>query len=146
MTSLFFNTILAQKCVARTASTGTHVTSDLLNTGRFYMALYIPGRDLTSRLRGYLSTTTSNGHLGTTYMTSPEDKHRDILRTKEDKKRTHHIQPVLQLVLQHTAVPQTRPASSTATSGSTAPTYLGLIHLTTTVLHTTKALDNFTSV
>jgi len=110
------NTILAQECVAGKASTGTHVTSDLLNTGRFYMALYPPTRVLTSRLRGYLSTTTSKGHIGTTYMDSPEDKHRHISRTKEDKKRTHHIQPVLQLVLQHTAVPQPRPASSTATS------------------------------
>jgi hypothetical protein len=89
------NTILAQEYVARKASTGTHVTSDLLNTGRFYMALYPPTRVLTSRLRGYLSTTTSRGHLGTTYTVSPEDKHRDITRTKEDKKRTHHIQPVL---------------------------------------------------
>jgi hypothetical protein len=80
------------------------------------MALYLPTRVLTSRLRGYLSTTTSRRHLGTTYMVSPEDKHRDISRTKEDKKRTHHIQPVLQLVLQHTAVPPPRPASSTATS------------------------------
>jgi hypothetical protein len=140
-----FNIILAQECVAGMASTGTHVTSDLLNTGRFYMALYLPGRDLTSRLRGYLPTTTSKGHIGTTYMASPEDKHRDISRTKEDKKRTHHIQPVLQLVLQHTAVPQPRPASSTATSGSTTPTYLGLTHLTTTVLYTTKTLDIFTS-
>jgi hypothetical protein len=80
------------------------------------MALYPSDRVLTSRLRGYLSTTTSKGHIGTTYMASTEDKHRDIWRTKEDKKRTHHIQPVLQLVLQHTAVPQPRPASSTATS------------------------------
>ncbi len=82
MTSLFLNPILAQKCVARMTSTGTHVTSDLLNTGRFYMALYLPGRDLTSRLRGYLSTTTSRGHLGTTYMASPEDKPRDIVELK----------------------------------------------------------------
>ena len=89
------NTILAQEYVAGKASTGTHVNSDLLNTGRFYMALYSPTRVLTSRLRGYLSTTTPRGHLGTTYMVSPEDKHRDISRTKEDKKRTHHIQPVL---------------------------------------------------
>jgi hypothetical protein len=34
------NTILAQEYVAGKASTGTHVNSDLLNTGRFYMALY----------------------------------------------------------------------------------------------------------
>ncbi len=32
------NTILAQEYVAGKASTGRHVTSDLLNTGRFYMA------------------------------------------------------------------------------------------------------------
>jgi len=32
------NTILAQEYVAGKASTGTHVSSDLLNTGRFYMA------------------------------------------------------------------------------------------------------------
>ena len=76
------NTILAQEYVARKASTGTHVTSDLLNTGRFYMALYPPTGNLTSRLRGYLSSTTSRGHLGTTYMVSPKDKHRDITRTK----------------------------------------------------------------
>jgi len=36
------NTILAQEYVAGKASTGTHVSSDLLNTGRFYMALYPP--------------------------------------------------------------------------------------------------------
>ena len=36
------NTILAQEYVAGKASTGTHVTSHLLNTGRFYMALYPP--------------------------------------------------------------------------------------------------------
>jgi hypothetical protein len=139
------NTILAQEYVAGKASTGTHVTSDLLNTGRFYMALYPPTRVLTSRLRGYLSIKTSRGHLGTTYMVSPEDKHRDISRTKEDKKRTHHIQPVLQLVLQHTAVPQPRPASFTASPGSTAHTYLGLTHLTTASHNTTKTLDISTS-
>ena len=60
------NTILAQEYVAGKASTGTHVNSDLLNTGRFYMALYPPTGNLTSRLRGYLSSTTSRGHLGTT--------------------------------------------------------------------------------
>jgi hypothetical protein len=110
------NTILAQEYVAGKAPIGTHVTSDLLNTGRFYMALYPPTGVLTSRLRGYLSATTSRGHLGTTYMVSPEDKHRDITRTKEDKKRTHHIQPVL-LLHSHVLHPlQPRPASSTATS------------------------------
>ncbi len=72
------NTILAQEYVAGKASTGTHVTSDLLNTGRFHMALYPPDRVLTLKLRGYLSTTTSKGHIGTTYMASLEDKHRDI--------------------------------------------------------------------
>ena len=72
------NTILAQEYVAGKASTGTHVSSDLLNTGRFYMALYPPTGILTSRLRGYLSSTTSRGHLGTTYMVSPKDKYRDI--------------------------------------------------------------------
>jgi hypothetical protein len=72
------NTILAQEYVAGKASTGTHVSSDLLNTGRFYMALYPPTGNLTSRLRGYLSSTTSRGHLGTTYMVSPKDKYRDI--------------------------------------------------------------------
>jgi len=72
------NTILAQEYVAGKASTGTHVTSDLLNTGRFYMALYPPTGILTSRLRGYLSSTTSRGHLGTTYMVSLKDKYRDI--------------------------------------------------------------------
>ena len=126
------NTILAQEYVAGKASTGTHVSSDLLNTGRFYMALYPPTGILTSRLRGYLSSTTSRGHLGTTYMVSPKDKYRDISRTKEDKKRTHHIQPVL-LLHSHVLHPlQPRPASSTATPGSTAPTYLGLTHLTST--------------
>jgi hypothetical protein len=72
-------------------------------------------------------------------MVSPEDKHRDIKRTKEDKKRTHHIQPVLQLHSHVLHPPQPRPASSTATScllhsppGSTTPTYLGLTHLTST--------------
>jgi hypothetical protein len=72
------NTILAQEYVAGKASTGTHVSSDLLNTGRFYMALYPPTGILTSRLRGYLSSTTSRGHLGTTYMVSTKDKYRDI--------------------------------------------------------------------
>jgi hypothetical protein len=72
------NTILAQEYVAGKASTGTHVNSDLLNTGRFYMALYPPIGNLTSRLRGYLSSTTSRGHLGTTYMVSLKDKYRDI--------------------------------------------------------------------
>jgi len=110
------NTILAQEYVAGKASTGTHVSSDLLNTGRFYMALYPPTGILTSRLRGYLSSTTSRGHLGTTYMVSPKDKYRDISRTKEDKKRTHHIQPVLLLHSHVLHPPQPRPASSTATS------------------------------
>ena len=72
------NTILAQEYVAGKASTGTDVTSDLLNTGRFYMALYSPTGVLTSRLRGYLSSTTSRGHLGTTYMVSTKDKYRGI--------------------------------------------------------------------
>jgi len=72
------NTILAQEYVAGKASTGTHVNSDLLNTGRFYMALYPPTGILTSRLRGYLSSTTSRGHLGATYMVSIKDKYRDI--------------------------------------------------------------------
>ena len=72
------NTILAQEYVTGKASTGTHVSSDLLNTGRFYMALCPPTGILTSRLRGYLSSTTSRGHLGTTYMVSPKDKYRDI--------------------------------------------------------------------
>ena len=35
---------LAQLCVGGSTPTWTHVTSDLLNTGRFYMAEVIPTR------------------------------------------------------------------------------------------------------
>jgi len=125
------NTIVAGK-----ASTGTHVTSDLLNTGRFYMALYPPTGVLTSRLRGYLSATTSRGHLGTTYMVSPEDKHRDITRTKRGltiSSQSCCYTATSCILYSHVLHPlQPRPASSTATPGSTAPTYLGLTHLTST--------------
>ncbi len=83
MTSLFLNPILSHKCVARMASTGTHVTSDLLNTSRFHMELYIPGRDLTSR---FLSTTTSKGHMETTYCIWPHQ--RTNIGTYRGQKRT----------------------------------------------------------
>jgi hypothetical protein len=75
-------------------------------------------------------------------MVSPEDKYRDITRTKEDKKRTHHIQPVLLLHSHVLHPPQPRPASSTEHPRFHS-TYLPRAH--PPHINITKKLDIFTS-